>query len=204
MKFLMIYLFFITTVFASSKDTSHDNIDNTIERSHLEHGDHDDHNHIEKEKEDEHSEDHDHDSENHSEHDEHADHGKEADEHGHGEGKAMGEGKAIVEIDEVKGLKLSKEAIESLSIKFEEYTATKKIKIAKKTLVTSKGQKGIYRFREGFFKLISIKIIKEESNYYLVSTSELDLGDKIVVSGVGLLRVSDIYSTDKSEYGHSH
>ena len=28
--------------------------------------------------------------------------------------------------------------------------------------------------------------------------------DKLVTKGVKLLRVTDIYSTDKSEYGHSH
>ena len=43
--------------------------------------------------------------------------------------------------------------------------------------------------------------IKDE---FVVEVGEFKEGDQGVVSGVGLLRVSDIYSTDKSEYGHGH
>lgn len=194
---------------------------NTVnkEKSHLEHGEHDEHKHADTGKKDEYedhdnidehkSDKHDNDHDDHDDHDDHADHDDHEGEedghrHGHGGGKAIGEGKAIVEVDEEKGLKLSKEAIKSLSIKLEDYTPSSKTKIAKKTLVTSKNQKGLYRFRRGFFKLINIRILKEESNHYLIRTSDLARGDQIVVGGVGLLRVSDIYSTDKSEYGHSH
>ncbi|OUR95445.1 hypothetical protein A9Q84_16565 [Halobacteriovorax marinus] len=145
---------------------------------------------------------HDHDSldhEEHGKHDEHEGH----DDHGHGGGKAIGVGKAIIEVDEVKGFKLSPEAIKSLSIKLSKLDKLE-LKIKKSTLVTSKNVKGIYLFRAGFFKLLHVEIIKELRNDYIVKVSSILAGDQIVVGGVGLLRVTDVYSTDKSEYGHSH
>ena len=39
---------------------------------------------------------------------------------------------------------------------------------------------------------------------YTFQVKGVDFGDQIVVDGLGLLRVTDVYSTDKSEYAHSH
>lgn len=147
------------------------------------HGDHDDH-----EKEEKHEE--------HKEHKEHND-------HGHGTSKAIGKGKAIEEVKDQDGFKLSNEALRSLNIKLESINSSE-FKISKQSLVTSKNQKGIYRYRDGFFKFLEIHILKEENGEYLVNCKDLKFGDQIVVSGVGLLRVADVYSTDKSEYGHGH
>jgi len=135
----------------------------------------------------------------------HGEHGEEEghDGHDHGGGKAIGEGKAIVLVDENKGFSLSKEAIKTLSIKMEKIKKSV-FHIDKKNLVTSKSKKGVYRFREGFFKFMPAKIISSKKGRYKVEVKGMNLGDHVVVNGVGLLRVSDVYSTDKSEYGHSH
>ncbi|MFT6068094.1 MAG: hypothetical protein ACJAT2_002341 [Bacteriovoracaceae bacterium] len=145
---------------------------------------------------------HDHGKE-HSDHENIDDHKDGDDGHDHGGGKAIGKGKAIVEVDEVKGFKLSKEAIKTLELKLKTVDGSS-FKIDKKTLVASKDKKGVYRFRGGYFKFLSAKILKEETNGYMVEVKGVDFGDQIVVNGVGLLRVTDVYSTDKSEYGHSH
>jgi hypothetical protein len=155
----------------------HDGLDGPAE--HKEHDEHDDH----------------------KEHDEHKDHEEEG--HNHGGGKSIGKGKAIEEVDEIKGFKLSKEAIKTLSIKLT--TVNESIfNISKKTLVASKNKKGVYRFRAGFFKFLPAKILKEEKEGYRIEVKGIAFGDQIVVEGIGLLRVTDVYSTDKSEYGHSH
>ena len=39
---------------------------------------------------------------------------------------------------------------------------------------------------------------------YLVKVKGVGFGDQVVTDGVGLLQVTDVYSTDKSEYGHGH
>lgn len=162
----------------------------------------DDHNH----KEHNHSASH----EKHSDHEEHDEHGEEShekhdghDDHGHGGGKAIGKGKAIEDVDEKKGFKLSKESIKTLKLKLQTVDRDE-FEISKETLVTSKVLKGIYRFRAGYFKFLPLKLIKEVNGKYLVKVKGVDFGDQIVTNGVGLLRVTDVYSTDKSEYGHSH
>lgn len=127
-------------------------------------------------------------------------HGEEEHEH---ESKALGEGKAIIELDEERGFKLSKEAIKTLKLTFLKIEK-KEFLIEKQTLVTSKKYKGIYRFRDGYFKLLSIKFLKEINNNYLIKVDNLNPGDQIVTNGVGLLKVADIYSKDTSEYGHGH
>jgi len=146
----------------------------------------------------------DHKEEGHGDHKEagHSDH-KEEGHDDHGGGKAIGKGKAVEEVDEVKGLKLSKEAIKTLKLKLlnvdgDEFT------IEKTTLVTSRESKGVYRFRGGFFKLLPVETIKEVNGKYLVKVKGVDFGDQIVINGTGLLRIADVYSTDSAEYSHAH
>lgn len=117
--------------------------------------------------------------------------------------KAIGKNKAIISVDDVKGFQLSKEAIQTLKLKLQTVNGSELL-ITKNTLVTSKGTKGIYRFRAGFFKFLPVVLKKEDKGMYFITVKELGFGDQIVVDGVDLLRVADVYSQDKSEYGHSH
>ena len=212
-KLLMVLIVLLTLNFQAFGDEN----SSTHQHNDEEHSENDGHNHKKKKS---HSEDenkkegHKHDSE-----DEHKDgdeeehghgHGDETshkeDEHGHGHGgggKAVGEGKAIVEISEEKGFKLSKEAIKTLELKLLNVDSDEFL-IEKTTLVTSKKLKGVYRFRGGFFKLLLVELKKEVDGKYLVKAKGVDFGDQIVINGVGLLRVADVYSTDKAEYSHSH
>lgn len=139
----------------------------------------------------------------HDVHTEHNDHKEHDDHEGHGGGKAVGEGKAIEVVDETKGFKLSDEATSSLKIKLETVSGSE-FEIKKSTLVASKSLRGVYRYREGFFKFLEVKIKKEIGDSYVISVEGMKFGDQIVVDGLSLVRVSDIYSTDKSEYGHGH
>jgi len=76
--------------------------------------------------------------------------------------------------------------------------------IPKEALVVSLNKRGIYRYRNGFFKILPVKIEGEDENTFTVAVKGLRSGDEIAVGGVGLLRVTDVYSTDTSEYGHGH
>lgn len=139
----------------------------------------------------------------HTDHDDHKEENGHADHGEHGGGKAVGKGKAIEEVDESKGFKLSKEAIKTLKLKLQTVDGDE-FSIDKTTLVSSKSTKGLYRFRGGFFKFMPVELLKESKGKYLVKVKGVDFGDQIVIDGVGLLRVTDVYSTDTSEYGHSH
>lgn len=149
---------------------------------------------------------HEHEAEEKHDHEEegdHENHGEDEGHHDHGGGKAIGKNKAIVEVDENKGFKLSPEAIGTLKLKLMSIEAAE-FKITKESLVVSKNQIGLYRFRDGFFKLVKVKIVKELNHKYLVKIDSFKFADQFVTKGIGLLRVSDVYSTDLSEYGHSH
>ncbi len=182
-KLLMVLIVLLTLnfqAFGNENSSTHQHNDE-------EHSENDGHNHKKKKSQSE---------------DEHKDGDEE--EHGHGVGgKAVGEGKAIVEISEEKGFKLSKEAIKTLELKLLNVDSDEFL-IEKTTLVTSKKLKGVYRFRGGFFKLLPVELKKEVDGKYLVKVKGVDFGDQIVINGVGLLRVADVYSTDKAEYSHSH
>jgi len=165
----------------------------------------DKHDHAKHEDKVDHKDEDKHDHAKHEDKDEHKDANKESHE-GHDEeggGKAIGKGKAILKVDKLKGFKLSKEAIKTLDIKLKTVDGDT-FNVAKTTLVTSKSEKGIYRFRAGYFKFLSAKILKKTSNGYKIKVKGVDFGDQVVVNGLGLLRVTDVYSTDNSNYGHSH
>ncbi len=144
-----------------------------------------------------------HDNEDHIEknlaHDSHED----EDGDGHSNTKAIGEGKAILEVDKERGFRLSKKAIKSLELQLVNITNSVLV-IPKNALVVSKEIKGIYRWRDEYFKFIPLKNIKTLSSGYKITIKEVKKGDRIVIRGVSLLRVTDTYSTDKSEYGHAH
>lgn len=163
----------------SKQEEKHDDHDDHKGHVHSKHNDHDDHK-----------------GHDHSKHDDHKG-------HDHGSSKAIGKGKAIEVVDEKKGFKLSKEAIKTLKLRLQNVDGDE-FEISKHTLVSSKSIKGVYRFRAGFFKLLNAKILKETKFGYKVKVAGVEFGDQIVINGVGLLRVTDVYSTDESEYGHSH
>lgn len=188
---------------ADSHDHDHTDKDDHSEEEkhdHEEHGgDHgdeeDDHDHTDK---DDDSEEEKHDHDKHGD-----DHGGEEGDHDHGSSKAIGVGKAIVDVDEEKGFKLSKEAIKTLNLKFSK-AENGLIQINENSLVRGKNFKGLYKYTKGYFKLIPATVISKNGHFFSVEISDLSIGDQIVVGDASLLRVADIYSTDKSEYGHSH
>ena len=216
---ITLFLFFNSSLaseenHAEHPHEEHDNLVlEKVEGSHEDHGhdSHDDHSDNEDSHEDHGHDSHDDHSDNedshkgHADHEEHGEHNEEGDEHehGHGTSKAIGKGKAIEDVSEVKGLKLSTEALRTLKLQFKKVSGNK-VKIPKGALVVSLEKKGIYRYRDGFFKFLVAIIESEDSDSYTVFSKKLVEGDDIVTEGVGLLRVADIYSTDTSEYGHSH
>ena len=200
----------VETVETQKKHRDHDKSDSHEDHDHSKHDDGDSHEGHDHSKHDEGDSHEGHDHSKHDEGDSHEghDHSKhdEVDSHeghDHGAAKAIGENKAITHVDDKKGFKLSKEA--ATTIKLSLQNINDKTFLAKKSaLVISKEKKGIYRFREGYFKFVEAKILKELSDDYRVKIDSVEFGDQIVNNGVALLRVADIYSTDTSEYGHSH
>ena len=212
MKMLLLILT-TTLYFANYALAEEDGHDHSNEK-HSEHKEEDGHNHKKHKKHkghkdgDEHNHEKNEDPSDHDDHkkgDDHSSHGGHGGHEGHDEGggKAIGKNKAITEVSEEKGFKLSKEAIKTMKLALQNVSGDT-FEITKKTLVVSKATKGVFRFRGGYFKLLTAQILKETSKGYQVKVQGVDFGDQIVTNGVQLLRVTDIYSKDKSEYGHAH
>ena len=169
------------------------------EKEHRGDGDHD-HQHDEEENHNDHSKDGDG-HEGHADHNEHSDH----DDHGD---EGFGEGKAIVDVkNEGESFKLADEAISLLGL---EYGTIKKSVIKNVFIVPTKAiiyfndEKGIFVKNSGWFKLVDVKLIKRNSNWSQVKSNSLSLGEKIVVSGTGLLRVAHLQASGQGGQGHAH
>lgn len=126
----------------------------------------------------------------HEEHDKHEEHGDHHDDHG---SEKVGEEKAITAVDKELGFKLSPEATKRLAIKTVRFEYGFE-NISKDAYVIVAKERALYRKRDGFYKLIDEHEL----------TGEFQGGDEVVIQGIGLLRATDIFSTDESEYGHAH
>ena len=121
-----------------------------------------------KENETTHSDEHDHEEESkdHKEkdsHDEDKDHG---DDHGHEEeaNASIGPGKAIEEANPDKGFRLSSKALKTIAPKILKITSVERTNLPKSAIVTFGADRGIYRVRDGFIKLVDIKIIEKKAS----------------------------------------
>ena len=119
------------------------------------------------------------------------------------EEQKFGPGKSIVEVHRDEGFRLSEDAFNNMNIKLKKIDA-KLINLPKTSLVISKSQKAIYRYRKGFFKLVTINIISETPDMFQLEIGEFLEGDQIAIGGLGLLKIADVFSKDSSNYGHSH
>lgn len=105
------------------------------------------------------------------------------------ENNKFGEGKALVKADKNRGFILSDEAVNTLGIKTN--TIAKIDEIPKSSIVSMIDKKGIYVLRNNYFKFIEFN-----------SKMKLQKKEQIVVTGQNLLLITDIYSTDETEYSH--
>lgn len=114
-------------------------------------------------------------------------------EEGHHEtGERFGANKAVIDYHKGKGFQLSKESIARLGIDFKKIDPDK-IEIPESAIVYVQNKKGFFIYREKYFQFLEID-----------KQGRLKNGDSIVVKGLGLLSITDVFTKDQSEYGHSH
>lgn len=139
----------------------------------------------------------------HAEGEEHDDQGKE----GHEEGEAsssVGPGNAVTAADREKGFQLSDEAVKTLGIKTQD--APGEFILPKSAIVTFKDETGVYRLRDGWYKLIEGVARPQGLLVRFIPHRKGDLrpGDQIVVEGAPLLRVAELDAFSTGEAGHGH
>lgn len=112
--------------------------------------------------------------------------------------------KGILEASEVKGFRLSAEAVKNFGI------ATQKLKgdgpwtLPKSAVVRSGEEVNFFRLRSGFFKRIDFTTIKKTSAEVTADSDSLRGGDEIVVTGTGFLRIAELSAFGDAVQGHSH
>lgn len=136
-------------------------------------------------------------------HGDHEEKGSKEEEQDHGEEEeestgGVGPNNAVTAADEHEGIKLSPKAMEFIGLKTEAYNGQM---IPKASLVFYQDKVGIYRLRDGWFKLVPVTFSVSEPS--IPQSADLRPGDQIVVQGTGLLRVAEL-DAFSGEVGHSH
>lgn len=128
---------------------------------------------------------------------------KEGDEHGEeGGGPNVGPGKAVEALDH-EGLKLSAKAKAALGIKSVSLSGNGPHRVPAAGLVYFRDEVGVYRLRDGWFKLVEVRVSERNKREAVIGSSGLKPGDQVVVSGAARLRVVEMDVTS-GEVGHGH
>lgn len=138
---------------------------------------------------------------------------EERDEHGHAEegGEAheeapnpnVGPGKAVEAFDPDQGFKLSAKAEKALGVESSPLRGKAPYRMPAVSLVFYQENVAVYRIREGWIKLVGVQVQERTKKDAVIRTADLGPNDRVVTSGVGLLRVTEMDLTS-GEVGHGH
>ena len=135
------------------------------------------------------------------------DHGKESggegEKHEEEENESVGPEKGIQEADEHKGFRLSPEALKNFEIKTMKLGKSP-FTVPTTVVVRSGDEVNLFRMRGGYFKRIDFQTIRKNGQQLVISSPELESGDEIVTSGLGLLRIAELSAFGGLAEGHSH
>ena len=101
-------------------------------------------------------------------------------------------GKAVTEYSTEKGMRLTETAIQTLELVKAPLAGTGSFTLPLSAVVYYEDNRGVFRFRDGWYKLVKIQIIKKMDKTMLISSSELLASDQVITQGVGLLRVAEL------------
>ena len=101
------------------------------------------------------------------------------------------------------GFTLNGAATKNFNLQFVDYVSPATV-ISSNAILKSLSEINVYRFREGFYKRIDFKTLEKNRETLKITSSELATGDKIVVSGVGFLRIAEIAASGGISDSHSH
>lgn len=122
--------------------------------------------------------------------------------HGHEEKKegeaptpsGVGEGKAIIQATANNGMRLSEDALKAMTIQTASVSVTSAdtVKIPPKSVLYFQADTGVYRLRDGWFKLVEGKVLSRNPTEVVFQSKDLRTGDQIVTNGAPLLRLGDL------------
>lgn len=147
---------------------------------------------------------HEHDARTEEGHADGDDHGKEGQNEEEETSSSVGPGNAVTAADPQKGLQLSPEAMGTLAIESVPLPANGVL--PKSAIVTFKDEVGVYRLRNGWFKLVEGATKNRNNNALFIPHRPGDLrpGDSVVINGAPLLRVAELDAFSTGNAGHGH
>lgn len=118
----------------------------------------------------------------------------------------VGPDNAVTEADPEKGFKLSDPALKTMGIKTKPVLSHPISDLPKEAIVTFQAETGVYRLRDGWFKLIEGKVNTNGMQFQFIPQGKEDIkvGDQIVIHGVSFLRVTELDTFSGSEEGDAH
>lgn len=131
-------------------------------------------------------------------------HGKEGHEEESEASSNVGPGNAVTAADPQKGLQLSPEALRTLKI--ESVPMPTNGVLPKSAIVTFKDEVGVYRLRDGWFKLVEGSAKNRNNGMLFVPhrSSDLRSSDSVIIHGAPLLRVAELDAFSTGDAGHGH
>jgi hypothetical protein len=116
----------------------------------------------------------------------------------------VGPEKGILSADEHEGFKLSPEAIKSFELQHQKLNGPSPWKLPRTALLLAGEERNIYRVREGNYKRIDFKVLKDAPDSMTIESSDLKTGDEVVIKGLGFLRIAELSAFGGAPEGHSH
>lgn len=116
---------------------------------------------------------------------------------------SVGPKMAVLEASRDKGFKLSEAAWKRLDIQISSLTS-ESFWIPSSALVYYQDQLGVFRFREGWFRLVPIKILSQSPEKVQIASGELQKEDAVATHGIGFLRVAEMEVFGEASAGHVH
>lgn len=117
---------------------------------------------------------------------------------------SVGPGKSIEAANRKEGIKLSQKAISTLGLEVKKVNSGSPFQLPVSSLVYFQDEVGVYRLRNGWFKLLEGKVRTRKETIAIVEISDLLPSDEVVVKGVPLLRVTELEAFGGSGEGHGH
>jgi len=102
----------------------------------------------------------------------------------------IGPGKAVIAANEKEGFKLSEKAKNNLNITAREVNSAT-ITVPKKSIISFLDFFSVYRLRNGWYRSVEVEptFVGNKATF---SSSEIMVGDKVVIDNSGLLRVVEL------------
>ena len=101
------------------------------------------------------------------------------------------------------GFKLADNVVKNFGLKMIDYKGPA-MTLPSEAIFRGLSEVNIYRLRLGHYKRIDFKTLEKTKTSIKLSSSDLAAGDKIVIDGIGFLRIAEIAASGGISDYHSH